>query len=348
MPYKPRSNYLGPSGWLLGAGLVLLLTGLGAQTVLAEQDYSFRVERFEANPIIHREMHHMVGEVGENINGPSLIRVPEWIDDPLGAYYLYFAHHNGQFIRLAYADHLKGPWKIHEGGVLPIEKTPGGGSAGHLASPDVHVDHDEQRIRMYYHQPVPGDTDFHWGQCTYVAMSEDGLRFEVRDEILGLPYFRVFEYNDWHYAIAKYGQESAVLYRSRDGLSDFTDFEDTPRALPRARHMAVWLDKDNNHLYVFYSRGEDKPERILVSRVTNLDDDWRDWEFSDPQTVLKPQKDFEGAFEPVERSSFGSTYDFVHQLRDPAIYVEDGRLYLLYSTAGEWAIAIAEIRLETE
>ncbi|MFP4172040.1 MAG: hypothetical protein ACLFV4_03925 [Candidatus Hydrogenedentota bacterium] len=183
MPYKQRFNHLGPLRRLVGGGLVLVLTGLGAQTALAEQDFSFRVERFEANPIIHREMHHMIGEVGENINGPSLIRVPEWIEDPLGAYYLYFAHHDGQFIRLAYADHLKGPWKIHEGG---------------------------------------------------------------------------------------------------------------------------------------------------------------------PQTVLKPRKDFEGAFEPVERSSFGSTYDFVHQLRDPAIYVEDGRLYLLYSAAGEWALAIAELQLETE
>ena len=30
-----------------------------------------------------------------NINGPSLVRVPEWVEDPLGKYYLYFAHHRG-------------------------------------------------------------------------------------------------------------------------------------------------------------------------------------------------------------------------------------------------------------
>jgi hypothetical protein len=33
----------------------------------------------------------------------------------------------------------------------------------------------------------------------------------------------------------------------------------------------------------------------------------------------------------------------VHELRDPAIYEEDGRLYLLYAAAGEQAIAIAEL-----
>ncbi|NET62179.1 MAG: hypothetical protein F6K47_40550, partial [Symploca sp. SIO2E6] len=34
---------------------------------------------------------------GSNINGPSLIRVPEWIENPLGRYYLYFAHHQGKY-----------------------------------------------------------------------------------------------------------------------------------------------------------------------------------------------------------------------------------------------------------
>ena len=30
---------------------------------------------------------------GENINGPSLIKVPDWIKSPLARYYLYFSHH---------------------------------------------------------------------------------------------------------------------------------------------------------------------------------------------------------------------------------------------------------------
>ena len=40
----------------------------------------------------------------DNINGPTVIRVPPWVKRPLGRYYMYFAHHMGAFIRLAYAD----------------------------------------------------------------------------------------------------------------------------------------------------------------------------------------------------------------------------------------------------
>lgn len=311
--------------------------------VVSSSDFTFEVERFEANPIIHREMAGMIGPLGKNINGPSLIRVPDWVEDPLGKYYLYFAHHHGSFIRLAYANRLEGPWKILEGGVLPLEETPtyDGSDRDHVASPDVLVDHEHQQIRMYYHgDPRPGREDLPY-QMSYVAVSEDGLHFESLPDEVGLFYFRVFEYDDWYYALAKYINDGGIIYRSRDGL---TDFEEGPRILPRVRHMALWIN--NGHLYVFFSRGGDAPEHILVSRIENLDDDWHDWRFTEPQTVLKPEKDYEGVNEPVGESRFGATYDFVHQLRDPAIFEENGRLYLLYSTAGEWAIAIAELHFK--
>ena len=62
--------------------------------------------------------------IGHNIQGPSLVRVPDWAPNRLGRYYLYFADHKGAYIRLAYADHLEGPWKIHEPGALNITDTP--------------------------------------------------------------------------------------------------------------------------------------------------------------------------------------------------------------------------------
>lgn len=55
------------------------------------------VERL--GPIITPDTHP---SAGTNINGPSLIRVPDWVDDPLGRYYLYFADHKGSDIRLAW------------------------------------------------------------------------------------------------------------------------------------------------------------------------------------------------------------------------------------------------------
>ncbi|MEJ6601744.1 MAG: hypothetical protein ACKVI3_08455 [Verrucomicrobiia bacterium] len=62
--------------------------------------------RFAENPIIDASASRTLGD---KINGPSLIRVPAWVKNPLGKYYLYFAHHKGTFIRLAYADKLSAP-----------------------------------------------------------------------------------------------------------------------------------------------------------------------------------------------------------------------------------------------
>ncbi len=351
MPMRTECAFYLPGMFVFLAAILATLGGKGDAFALDDFEYvepsssfSFNVERFGANPIIHREMAGMIGEVGSNINGPSLIRVPDWVENPLGKYYLYFAHHHGSFIRMAYADSLEGPWEIYEGGVLQLEETPSFHNRGgdHIASPDVHVDQEHGCIRMYYHgMPIP-DTDAPY-QMSYVAVSPDGLDFEALPDQLGLFYFRVFERDGWHYALAKYINDGGIIYRSPDGL---TDFEQGPRILPRVRHMALWEHDDK--LYVFFSRGGDEPEHIMVSRVENLDDDWHDWEFSKPQTVIKPEKDYEGANEPVRRSRFGSISDFVHQLRDPAIYEENDRLYLLYSTAGEWAIAIAEIELKLE
>lgn len=64
------------------------------------------IRRFSTNPLITSETDE---SIGENINGPSVIKTPDWLSDPLGEYYLYFAHHDGSFIRLAYADDLQGP-----------------------------------------------------------------------------------------------------------------------------------------------------------------------------------------------------------------------------------------------
>ena len=120
-----------------------------------------RVERLPDNPIIHPDMPGLAGELGANINGPSLLRVPEWVERPLGQYYMYFAHHQGAFIRMAYADALAGPWTVHEPGVLHMDQGPG---RKHIASPDLHVYPDRREIRMYFHMPRPRGTK-HWGRC---------------------------------------------------------------------------------------------------------------------------------------------------------------------------------------
>lgn len=286
-----------------------------------------KVTRFESNPIIHPELDE---SIGTNINGPSLIRVPDWVQNPLGRYYLYFAHHDGQHIRLAYSNSLEGPWAVYRPGVLQLSDSH---FAGHIASPDAHIDHAEKRIRLYYHgcETPTGSSD---PQLTRVARSEDGLHFTARTEILGESYFRVFDWDGWVYAMAMPG----IFYRSRDGLSGF---EPGPTLFTEnMRHSAFKLD--GHTLSVFYSNAGDCPERILHSAI-DLRPDWQAWSPSEPTVVLEPELAYEGGELPRVPSERGLCPEPVCQLRDPAIFQESGRTYLLYSVAGERGIAIATL-----
>jgi hypothetical protein len=290
-----------------------------------------RVQRFADNPIIRPNMDR---RMGDNVNGPSLMRVPDWVRNPLGRYYLYFAHHDGRYIRLAYADALGGPWTMHEAGVLPLEASH---FAGHLASPDLHVDEEAGRIRMYFHGADAPSGVNAGPQYTRVALSDDGLSFTAGNELLGRPYFRAFAWNGATYALAMPG----IFYRSIDGLSNF---EQGPTLFSNnMRHSALKLDGDV--LSVFYTDVGDAPESILVSTI-ELTPDWRDWCQGSPTKLLSPETDFEGADCANEPSVRGLVHGRVNQLRDPAIYREGKRTYLLYSVAGESGIAIAEL-LET-
>lgn len=302
------------------------------------------VERLPNNPIILPEM--LPGEDGVNINGPSLVRVPSWVDGALGKYYLYFAHHIGDHIRMAYADDLAGPWTIYTPGVLRLEDTICDDITGsiylqykHVASPDVHVDSETKQIKMYFHCPVyvsgPRDSNDSHMQVTLLATSSDGLHFEAAAEHLGNAYFRVFEWDEQYYALSMPG----VFYRSKDGL---TNFEEGPTLFSEdMRHSAV-LVKDGK-LLVFYTMVGDNPERILLSKIELLPD-WMAWSASEPVTVLEPEFEWEGVKLPLEPSYRGTIMGPVRQLRDPAIFEDQGRVYLLYSVAGESGIAIAELQ----
>jgi hypothetical protein len=131
-----------------------------------------------------------------------------------------------------------------------------------------------------------------------------------------------------------------VVYRSHDGR---TQFETGPTLFNRnMRHAALLLRGDQ--LYVFWTQVGDEPERILVSTI-DLRSDWMDWQASQPIEVLRPEYAWEGSEEALAPSIRGAIRVPVNQLRDPAIFDEDGRVFLLYSVAGESGIAIAEVFL---
>jgi hypothetical protein len=317
-----------------------------------------RVERLLDAPIISSDLHP---SIGPNIQGPSMIKAPEWIEGRLGDYYLYFADHKGRYIRLAYADNLLGPWKIYPPGSLQLEgsrflteppkvtaeqfaqfearlqqsrvaishdllseiTTP------HIASPDVHIDTASQRIVMYFH-----GLDAVGTQVTRAATSRNGIDFNAQPEVLGRSYMRAFRHDGMTYAIAMPGQ----FYRSKDGMHGF---EPGPILFnTNMRHAAVM--KRSGELWVFWTQVGEAPERILLSRI-DISDNWHNWKEGPPTEILRPERDWEGADAPLVPSVRSTAYGQVNQLRDPAIFEEDGRVYLLYAVAGESGIAIAEV-----
>ncbi len=321
--------------------LALLLYSLSVffSAARAAEPANITVTRLGDGPIITPEMDT---RMGGNIQGPSLIKVPDWAENPLGNYYLYFADHRGTYIRMAYADEVTGPWTVYSQGSLRLEDSffpttcppcshaPGRNAPlyAHIASPDVHVREDLQQIVMYYHGRGEGR------QLTRLALSTDGINFGGKEEVLGRPYFRVIEHGNYYYAMAMPG----YLYRSRDGLSNF---EPGPNFFTTdMRHSALLIR--NNLLYVFFTRRGGAPERIFLSTI-DLAGDWMNWTASEPVEILRPETDWEGANLPIEPSRGGHIDIRVNQLRDPAIFQEQGKTYLLYSYAGESGIATAEL-----
>ena len=320
-----------------------------------------RVQRLLDGPIIYADLHP---SIGRNIQGPSMIRAPDWIESRLGDYYLYFADHKGRYIRLAYADSLLGPWRIHPPGSLQLEgscflteppkvtpeqvaqfeaRLKQSGvvishdllseiTTPHIASPDVHVDQPGRRIVMYLH-----GLDGVGTQVTRLTKSPNGIDFDAQPEILGRPYMRAFEHDGMTYALAMPGQ----FYRSTDGMHGFA-----PGPIlfnPNMRHSAVI--KRGGELWVFWTQVGEAPERILLSRI-DLTDDWHSWKESSPVEILRPERSWEGADAPLVPSVRSTAYGQVNQLRDPAIFEENGRVYLLYAIAGESGIAIAELLMD--
>ncbi len=176
-------------------------------------------------------------------------------------------------------------------------------------------------------------------QLTRVATSRDGIHFEARPELLGRSYWRAFTHDGYTYALAMPGQ----LYRSRNPLSGF---ETGPSLFnPNMRHAA--LLKKEDALHVFWTQVGHTPEHILLSTI-DLSGDWKSWRETEATEILRPETDWEGADAPLEPSVRSIAYGHVNQLRDPAIYVEDDDVYLLYAVAGESGIAIAKLHVNQD
>lgn len=242
----------------------------------------------------------------DNINGPSCVRIPDWVTPadrahPSAVYYLYFGSHSGEFIRMAWAANLEGPWTgFHLSSALPLadrgvlslgsdgEITPGNHIVvdGHIASPQVLIDEANQQFVMYYHGPVTQNGSDK-GQSTVVATSSDGLNFNLPSDggqaghgtepvFLGESYFRVFQQaGDW-YAFSNTGD----LWKSPTPATPYTPpagydysaryWDKGPNVFTDEFGSRGWVDAANNlrprHFAVL------KRDHILYSFLTHKTD----------------------------------------------------------------------------
>jgi len=347
-------------GAVLHAGVLALVSVPSA--FAQSPPTALRAERFATNPLVTVRSSPTLGG---NVNGPTVIRVPDWVERPLGRYYMYFANHMGLEIRLAYADALTGPWRIHEPGVLHVADTeffrpqpdPEGAIADfytHVASPEILVDDENRRLVMWVHgwwtngerwpETLPEARAWArergYGQLTQAAVSTDGLAFTAVPGVTRTSYLRVFEHEGMLHGVSRLG----LLSRTTDALAPFQTsaslFRDGPYA-GRVRHVA--LVKRGAELDVYFTAIGDAPERVMLATVP-LTGAWTTWRAGAAVEVLRPEAPYECTNLPNVPSEGGDIAVPAHQIRDPFVFLEEGRSYLFYAICGEQGIAGATLR----
>lgn len=351
----------------------------------------FEAARLLDSPIIDTQLHLKLIEEAErygykNVNGPSLIRVPDWLENPLGKYYLYFAHHKGEFLRLAYADTLTGPWKMYGEAIMPIAES---GFTLDESPPQAPV---ESLKTLKKYTSISEFMAFYQIGSKAVAAYKSRIKAGQKSAAttkahVASPEIFIDEKNK-KIRLYFHGLQEGSVQMSRVALSDDgLNFKALPEIIS-APYLRVFEHKDKYYgfampgflyeskdgltnfkcrtrwifdtdvrhsglwkngddLYVFYTKVGDAPERILYTKIDLSSSDWLDWIAADSKELLRPMLDWEGANQELKPSIRGEAGIAVNQLRDPDIFEdEDGKLYLIYAGAGEQALGIAEIKLK--
>jgi len=354
--------------------ILLLVPAVGAlwlwprYAYLPGEPLPFGVERVSAHPIIHAGLSTRLSESGGqggyvNINGPSLIRVPEWLPDPLGKYYLYFAHHKGDHIRLAYADSIEGPWTVYEPGTLALATS---GFPSELPSEEPQ-ENPLQVLWDNYSIYVVRDMLLLHHRATVVDQAtrkQRGLETAANSQPhIASPEVVVDERNQrllmYYHGLAGKTAQYTRIAESADGLS-FTALPGIVRsnylrvfqyrdewyglAMPGILYRShngidnfvprdkLLFEPDMRHaglwlqgdtLYVFWSRVGDAPESILVSAVNLSASNWDEWRATEPWVLLRPELPWEGSELEVETSLRGELGLPANELRDPFVFTDE-------------------------
>lgn len=236
----------------------------------------------------------VIARDGPKTGGPSVVRVPDWLSEterahPRARYYLYYGTHHGDHIRMKWAASLEGPWEefnlggrfnhFTRRGVFDTRSDPTRKSYGHIAAPDVHLDHDCRQFIMFYHgenQPAAvtaSGTVVPRHHKNFVATSRDGLNFHdpftcggqpghgprtvtvegvTREVCIAPEYQRAFRYRGAWFSLSK----RAVLSRARNSADPFAPPDGNPfeMAWQQARRPTLLWQRDaSSQQPVYYS-----------------------------------------------------------------------------------------------
>jgi|TARA_B110000908_G_C10249621_1_gene451085 hypothetical protein len=334
---------------------------------LPEQAASLSVQRLSDGPIIETAMSArltaLAAEEGySNINGPSLIAVPDWVENPLGNYYLYFSHHKGDFIRLAYADKVEGPWSIYEPGALelnqsgfPTDNIPplslGEGLAELWDSVSIYLFRDsilavyqavvtDQEIRKQRGIAVSQSLKAHIASPEVVVddpnqqivMFFHGQRDSL-SQVSGVAVstngvdFIATERNLGGVYLRSFAYQDQHYFLAAPGIlyrSDelLGDYQPRQKSLFGTDARHSAVLLQDDQLTVVWSRVGDAPERLLVSTVSLSSSDWDDWVPTYPTELMRAEQAWEGSELPVQSSLRGETNEPTNDLRDPELFVD--------------------------
>ena len=211
---------------------------------------------------------------------PSVVKVAQHIEKPLGTYYMYYAPHDAPGgICLAYADSVEGPWIEYDQNPIISRHWAPHYEVSRVSSPHLIWMEAESKYFLYFH----GEND-----TTRIASTTDGIHFEYEgtavttsmyEGITEASYARVFACSipsrDARYVLLFMGNNGGTrrIYAawSRDGRS--FEAQSTPLINPPPNTAvtqvgAPWyLCQDERNLVLFHG---DKTDSKLSDVITDL------------------------------------------------------------------------------
>jgi hypothetical protein len=346
---------------------------------LPAEPVEFSLQRFTDGPIVDISLSERLTSLAEregyiNINGPSIIAVPEWVENPLGKYYLYFSHHRGDSIRLAYADQIEGPWEIYEPGALSLSASgfPSDSIPSLTLQQGIEELWDSSSIYLFrdtllaIYQSLSSDQPLRRARglkpaqplkahiaSPEVVVDNDNKQLLMffhgqRDSLSQVSGIALSTDGLNYKAMDK--KIAGVYLRSFEYQQDFY-FLATPGVLyrsdsllgdymPRRKSLFATdirhsaVSLEGDKLTIVFSRAGDTPERLLLSTVDLSKEDWNDWAPTQAVEILRAEKNWEGADLPALKSLRGETTVRSNDLRDPDLFVDTDGQQYLLYVAG--------------